>query len=360
MICQLLTETSTKIPGVSGNKPVIMLVNDSHICVKISLYGATVTEVQLPDKIGNFKNIALSLSSPSEYVGGSSYAGATLGPNAGRIRGGELCIGDETYSLSRNDRGSQLHGGIENFSYAVWTVLQTEAGGDKAFVTLGLDAADGLDGYPGNRRISVTYTLDNSNSLTISYRAETDKPTWMNLSNHTYWNLSGDFSKSAADLALQINADSVIYNDTLDLPLDFHAVGNTPFDFRTPRAIREQLAAYPDEGQIAMSRGYNNAYVLRDRTSDGSVPAAVLTDRESGRRVSVFTDYPSLVFYSGGYLDKNITLAGGIPCTPSCAVALEAQEFPDALHLPDVPHPILYPGKLLQRTIRFAFDTVDA
>jgi len=372
---QCFEDSSTENTGTSTDKPFVKLLNDNNISVTISTLGAAITEFSAPDKHGIFKNIALSLFPVSQYVNNTSYAGATLGPNAGRIRGGELSIDRKTYFLTRNEGVNQLHGGFDNFSFARWKISDISRDDNQAALTLEHTAADGLDGYPGERRVSVTYTLDNSNTLTITFQAETDKPTWINLSNHTYWNLSGDFAHSAAGQVLTIHAQSVLYNDARDLPEAFHPVAGTPFDFRTARSVRDQLNAYPDDAQLAQGRGYNNAFLLeRDVQTDAGCPAngirgnaapqtvrpvAVLTDEGSGRRMTISTDYPSLVFYSGGFLGGSITLAGGIPGTPSCALALEAQEIPDALHLPDVPHPIARPGVLWQRTIRFAFDLAE-
>lgn len=347
----------------SANISVVMLVNDNNISVKIMTYGAAIIEFLAPDRHGIFKNIAMSLSPLSQYIRGASYAGATIGPNAGRIRDGHLLLGRDTYTLSQNEGVNQLHGGFYNFSYSLWSIAELAADDSKASLTLELRAQDGLDGYPGERTASVTYALDNSNTLSVTFGAVTDKPTWMNLSNHTYWNPSGDFSHPATGQSLMINAQTVLYNDSENLPFAFHAVDNSPFDFRSLRCIRNQLAAFPGSEQIQKARGYNNAYSL-----DTSGPAAVLYDEESGRRITIDTDYPSLVFYSGGFLDDSITLEGGLPASASCALALEAQEFPDALHLadpmhtpealhiPEVPRPILCPGDTWQRYIRFAFD----
>jgi len=354
----------------------IKLINDNNISVTISTFGAAIVEFSVPDKHGIFKNIALSLTPVSQYRNSTSYAGATLGPNAGRIRGGELIIGQKTYFLTRNDGANQLHGGFDNFSFTQWIVTRLTKNDNEVSLTLEHTAADGLDGYPGERTISVTYTLDNSNALTISFHAVTDKPTWINLSNHTYWNLSGDFAYPATGQNLMIHAQSVLYNDAQDLPVAFHPVEGTPFDFRTARRVRDQLDAYPDDEQIVRAGGYNNAFWLEGDSQPETVQpdagrpaagcrkmplpeAAVLTDEKCGRCMTISTDYPSLVFYSGGFLDDSIMLKGGVPCTPSCALALEAQEFPDALHLPDVPRAIVQPGDVWQRTIRFAFDLAE-
>ncbi len=370
VLFQYIRDNSPENVVISDNDTVIMLQNDNNIRVIILTYGAAILEVRTPDRRGNFKNIALSLASTSHYRKSPSYAGATLGPNAGRIPGGRLPIGDYEYSLTQNDGSNQLHGGYSNFSDNEWHVEQVGKDTDQVWLTLSLTAADGLDGYPGNREISVTYTLNNSNSLTISFRAKSDKPTWMNLSNHTYWNLSGDFTQPATIQFLHIHAEEVLYNDNEHLPMAFHPVDGTPFDFRKSACIENRLEAFPGDQQTSLSRGYNNAFALavaKPRPEPGSGsgsgqvlrPAATLTDPESGRRMTLSTDYPSLVMYSGGFLDESIILAGGAAGSPGCAIALEAQEFPDALHLADVPHPVVYPGEEWRRTIRFTFDLTD-
>jgi len=358
MYIGIIKEIPTGKADSEPDASVIMLANDKGIRISILTRGASILEIRTPDRFGLFKNIAMSLFPYSQYGRGGSCAGATLGPNAGRIRGGELCIESDTHILTQNDGRNQNHGGFDNFSFALWRIVSFEKEDDTVSLTLGHTAVDGREGYPGKRTVTVTYTLDNSNCLTIHYSGLSDKPTWLNLSNHTYWNLTGDFTAPVTGHMLEIASDEVLYNDQEHLPIGLHPVDGSPFDFRTPRIIQNQLDTYPDHPQIRLARGYNNAYSLSGHSSVLKT-AAVLSDAQSGRRITISTDYPSLVFYSGGFLDQDTLLAGGVTASPSCAAAFEAQEFPDALHLPGVPHPILYPGEKWERMISYAFDLIN-
>ena len=326
------------------------LSNSNGISVKILSAGASVAEVRVPDRQGNFTNIAMSLEPLSQYLEGGSYAGAILGPNAGRIRGSSIPIGTRIYDLAANEGSNQLHGGPHNFSHSIWTLenIRKEEGSESAVFTL--TVPDGLDGYPGNREIAVRYRLDEQDALTIFFHAVSDQATWLNLSSHCYWNLTGDFTKSILDHKLLINAGHVAYNNPQNLPFGFYPVDRTPFDFRESRFIRENLHDSYDCGQFAPASGYNHAYDVT-----GSAAAAILNDPGSGRSLKVETDYPALVFYSGGCLGADTILRGGIPASPCCAAALEAQEFPDALHQDGVPHPIVEPQQEWTRYIRYSF-----
>ncbi len=354
MFFQNSTEYSKEFLGMSNKDFSTTLKNTNGISVKILSAGAAITEVRTPDRQGNFTNIAMSLDPVSQYFEGSSYAGAVLGPNAGRIRGSSIPVGTRIYDLAANEGSTQLHGGPHNFSRSIWTLEEVRKEADAESAVYTLNVPDGLDGYPGNREIAAVYRLDNMNALTIAFRAVSDQMTWLNLSNHCYWNLSGDFTRTVLDHTLCIHAGHVAYNNPQNLPFGFYPVERTPFDFRESHSIRENLRDSADSGQFAPACGYNHAYDVT-----GQSPAAMLSDPGSGRTLTVDTDYPSLVFYSGGCLGSDTTLRGGIPASPSCAAALEAQEFPDALHLEGVPHPIVEPHHEWTRFIRYSFGLCE-
>lgn len=330
----------------------LLLVNSHNISVKLITKGASVFEVCAPDKNGEFTNIAMQLARPEQYGGEPGFAGVTLGPSVGRIPGGQLPIGSQTVQLSLNEGDNHLHGGMSNLSQMDWDVLETGSSDDAAWAVLGVTLRDGLDGYPGFRHITVKYTLDNQDALTLAYRAKTDKLSYIVLSNHSYWNLSGNFTRSIQNHRLTVAATRVWHNDSAHLPKRLAAVEHTPFDFRRPAMIGEQMKRYPDDEQLLNARGYNNAYLL-----DGE-PAATLEHPASGRRMVLTTNYPALVFYSGGYLAGSTQLAGGIAASPGCALALEPQEHPVLPNMPRQPLPVLHPGETWQRWIRFAFGVV--
>ena len=307
--------------------------------VDLRLQGAAIDRIFWPDADKSIKNLAL----PSMRE--DDYAGATLGPAAGRLAGAQLPIDGRLLSLGANDGTNTLHGGFHNLSLRQWTLAGSGNGSSAAWAELKCTLPHGLDGFPGHRRFAVRYTLT-GDALTLRYTAETDRPTLISMSNHTYWNLTGDFSADCYDQLLEIRASEVLYNDAAHLPHALRPCGGTAFDFSSPVSLRAAMARaeerssaplYSDGGQLQNARGYNNGFSL----SPGAPFAARLTAPRGGLRMTLTTDQPYLVVYSGGYLP-----------TPGCALALEAQGKPGAVT------PLLQPGKTYHRFIRFAFDYI--
>lgn len=348
-----ITKIDSPFPDCLTNPRLILycLENNSHIRVGLMNFGATVIFVEMPDKKGNIQNIALSFERFQDYSAGGTYAGETLGPVAGRVRNGIFPIEGTNFHLPQNDSGNTLHGGPENLSRSFWDVSETFCESDRAGVIFEQHRSESVDGFPGNRAFSVCYTLTEDNTLRIRYRASTDRTTWINLSSHLYWNLSGDFTVPADSQILRICADQVIFNDEMHLPTSFENVAESPFDFRQPCPVAKAMRRNPLHPQLLNAQGYNNAYLLNQRTGD----AAELTDPESGRTVAIDTDYPSLVFYSGGYLGE----AGFTPdhrkIAASGAYALEAQYLPDAPNFQKEDVPFLKPNETYQKFISFRF-----
>lgn len=340
--------------NIYKDQPIYCLENTGSNCpVQIGLMamGAGIVFVHTPDRHGIIKNIALSLEDYRGYEAGGTYAGATIGPAAGRLRGGILPIGDSVYALPKNDGENTLHGGPNNLGHTLWEVRNTFHNDNESGIVFFQHLHDGQGGFPGERDISVRYALSCDSTLTIQYTAVTDKTTWLNLTNHAYWNLTGDFSKPADSQILQIQADRVYYNDSEHLPVSCEKVSGTPFDFTTPRSVSDAIQSSPDHAQLRNAWGYNNAYLLR-----GESPAAILHEPVNGRRITLTTDYPSLVFYSGGYLGNCGRTAEGQKISASCAYALEAQFLPNAPHLQGRSAPYLKPGNKYQKAIAFHFD----
>jgi aldose 1-epimerase len=328
---------------------VYCLENSHHIRVGLMNFGATVVSVEAPDRMGNIKNIALSLERFEGYSEGGTFAGETLGPVAGRIRDGILPIAGHEYRLPRNESGNTLHSGPENLSRTFWNVTRTFCEDSAAGVVFEQRRLDGEDGFPGDRIFSVCYTLTEENTLQIRYQASTSKTTWINLSSHLYWNLSGNFTAPGDFHLLKIRANRVLFNNGMHLPVSCESVAGTPFDFQRPCSVASAVSRNALHEQLLNARGYNNAFLL----SEGSGSAAELTDPVSGRSLAVETDYPSLVFYSGGYL-------GGAGYTPDrqkiaagSAYALEAQYLPGAPHLQGNDAPFLKPCETYQKFISF-------
>lgn len=334
------------------------------LAVSVMTLGAAIRTVTVRDDNGTVLPIALGFEDPARYQDNPCYAGVTLGPNAGRIRGSALPAGDHCLPLTSNDGPHQLHGGPHSLSGQLWQTESAECRIDSASILLSATQPDGLDGYPGNRVYHARYTLEDTGWLTIEYRAVTDRPTYINMSSHTYWNLSGDFTKSALEQHLTIAANNVCINDPEHLPTDIIPVTGTAFDFTKSRTICTAISAADgiSRAQLDNSNGYNNAYILSKNETYRSLrtarrpqslsSACILTDNPSGRTLKLYTDAPALVLYTGGYIPEGLPLLGGATSTPSCAIALEAQDLPDIMHLLPEYYQLTVPEQPFQRTIR--------
>lgn len=329
------------------------MTTSQGLCVSVMDLGASIFSVLINKKEGAPCPLTLSFSNLKEYETLSCYAGATLAPNAGRIQNAALWVNQRIHRLTKNDGRHQLHGGAHGLSASVWTVQRVSCTLNSAQVVFLAAQPNGLDGYPGNRIYETTYRLEDTNCLTITYRAFTDAPTYINMSNHTYWNLSGDFSVSAPKQELQIFSNCVYLNNQEHLPVTITPVANTAFDFRKSKKISAAVS-------------YNNAYLLekqipfyfpRFAKPVGVLKkACLLRDPKSGRALKMFSDAPALVFYSGSFLPKGAPLIGGGVSSPSCAIALEAQDIPDVMNVLPASYTLTTPQSPFARTIRFQFS----
>ena len=372
-------------PDPRHSYPLYDLISESGLTVSILPLGASIQKISVTDPDGQKLPIALGFPDIQPYKELVCYAGATLGPNAGRIRNACLPILGAEYLLSRNDNGSQLHGGCHNLSSMLWNVDSVTCTDDAASVLLSCEQPNGLDGYPGNRRYQIRYTLTEQGQLTAEQEAWTDRETYVNLSNHTYWNLSGDFEKSALHQELLIHAAQVCVNDENHLPVSLIPVEDTAFDFRKQRSLSSAIGTSSDPvslKQLQIGRGYNQGYLLQKSSTchaaqtatvdtglattafepaasrsaaavPGLTPACILQDPDSKRTVRLLTDAPAVVLYSGGYLPDGLLLLNGQRSVPSCAIALEAQDLPDALHLLPSSCLLTLPEKPFHRIIRY-------
>ncbi len=334
--------------------------------VSVMALGAAIQKVAIRDESGREQPVALAFENMEQYENCICYAGATLGPNAGRIGKAQLPVGTKIYQLSKNDRDNQLHGGVDNLSSRLWDVTSVTAGLESVSILLSITQPDGLDGYPGNRTYHTRYTLEDTNWLTIEYTAVTDVSTYINMSNHTYWNLSGDFSISGLEQEIQVFANNVCINNKEHLPADIIPVAGTVFDFRSPQQLLSQISSAKMpvcKEQLSIGCGYNNAYILNKNQTFRPLrfakrpcelkKACVLLDSRTGRTLKMMTDAPALVLYSGGFIPNGTVLSGGTASSPACAIALEAQDIPDVMHLLPGNYRITTPEHPFYRTIRF-------
>lgn len=323
--------------GVVDGKKVYLytLVNEKGDTVTITNYGGTVTSFVTPDKNGKYSSVIIGFDSLAPYLQHPPYFGALIGRYGNRIGDAKFSLDGTVYHLAANDGKNTLHGGIKGFDKVVWDA--TIPNDTVPSITLKYLSKDGEEGYPGNLNVTVQYILTNDNGLKIEYNAETDKPTPVNLTNHSYFNLSGDVSNSILDETLMIKADSITPVDTTLIPTGkITSVKGTAFDFTTPKEIGKDFAD--------VKGGYDINYVL-NRTDNSLEKAATVSDSISGRTIEVYTTQPGLQFYSGNFLDGKFKNHGNEPLTIHSAFALEAQHFPDSPNQPNFPSTILRPGE---------------
>ncbi|MBY0478251.1 MAG: galactose mutarotase [Chitinophagaceae bacterium] len=330
-------EKITKVAwGEADGKQVDLytLTNANGVQVKITTYGGIVTSWVTPDKDGNKSNVVLGFDSLSGYLAKPPYFGAIIGRYGNRIAKGRFKIDTAIYQLATNNGENHLHGGNKGYDKVVWDATPSDS---TASLTLTYLSKDGEEGYPGNLNITVVYTLTDENELLIEYSAETDKATVVNLTNHSYFNLTGDVNNTILDHQLQINASKYTPVDAGLIPTgELKDVNGTAFDFLQPHKIGERIAAV--EG------GYDHNFVLTRNGSDLEL-VATLSDSVSGRKLEVFTTEPGLQFYSGNFLDGTIKTSDGKSINLHTGLCLETQHFPDSPNKPAFPSTLLKPGE---------------
>jgi aldose 1-epimerase len=323
--------------GETDGKPVDLytLTNKNGDEVKISIYGATVTSWIVADNKKGKSNIVLGFDSLSGYLAKPPYFGATIGRYGNRIANAKFKIDTTTYQLAANNGKNHLHGGNKGYDKVVWDA--TPAADSSASLTLSYLSKDGEEGYPGNLKITVVYTLTDDNELLIDYSAETDKATPVNLTNHSYFNLTGDVNNTILDHELQVNADKYTPVDAGLIPTgELKDVKGTAFDFLQAHKIGERIANV--EG------GYDHNFVLTRKGSDLEL-VATLSDSSTGRKLEVYTTEPGLQFYSGNFLDGTIKSSDGKAIQKHTGLCLETQHFPDSPNQPAFPSTLLKPGE---------------
>lgn len=327
------------------------LKNKNGVVAKVMTYGATLTEMHVPDQDGKQADVVLGFADLDKYLAGHPFFGSTAGRVANRIAKGKFTLDGKEYTLATNNGPNTLHGGIKGFDKQVWEAKQVNSP-DGPGVQFHYVSKDGEEGFPGNLDTTVTYTLTNDNALRISYKATTDKATPVNLTNHSYWNLGGENSGTILDEILYVNADKYTPVDDTQIPTgELKSVKGTPFDFTTPTPIGARI-----EQTGGNPTGYDHNYVLNHAPGQIGL-AARLTDPQSGRVMECWTDQPGVQVYTGNFLDGTLTGIGGKPYVKHAAVCLETQHFPDAINHPDFPSTVLRPGETYQTTTIYKFST---
>ena len=313
------------------------LTNISGIRARITSFGAILVSLEVPDRNGNLADVTLGFDKLDGYLGVHPYFGATVGRYANRIGKAKFTLDGIVYKLAANNGENHLHGGIKGFDKVVWKLEDVGVTNDGAMVKMSYISEDGQEGYPGNLACSVTYTLTKDDRLKISYEAETDKKTVVNLTNHSYFNLAGQGTGDILGHELMLYADKYTVVDAGLIPTgENRNVKGTPMDFTTPMTIGSRISQV--EG------GYDHNYVLNSGGGKLALAAKVY-EPTSGRIMEIYTDQPGIQFYTGNFLDGSITGKGGKVYKKHYGFCLETQHFPDSPNKPAFPSVVLRPGQ---------------
>lgn len=331
----------------------ITLAGRGGMRATILSYGASIQSLLVPDRHGRFADVALGHATLEPYLDRPQYIGSTVGRVANRIAGGRFALDGREYRVPVNNGANSLHGGAEGFDKRNWSELACDA----RSVTLGLVSPDGDQGYPGTLTVTATYALGDDGSLSVDYRATTDRATIVNLSNHAYWNLAGEGDEAGAmGHLLTIPADHYLPTDGGAIPTgEMRAVDGGAFDFRRPAAIGARVRDACDE-QLRFGRGYDHNWVIERAVAAEPRLLARLEEPTCGRVMEVLSNQPGLQFYSGNFLDGTTSGKAGRLYRMGDAVALEPQMFPDTPNRPDFGSLRLEPGETYRNIIVWRFS----
>lgn len=355
MSVQISTSEYGALPDGRSVKRFI-LTNARGVRVTLLEYGAMLAAVELPDRTGRIVDVTHGYDDLAGWLTNSSYFGATVGRFANRIAAGKFSLEGKTYTLATNNTPNgipcHLHGGRVGFNQRFWSGNVTQQSGVEG-VAFSYLSVDGEEGYPGNLAVTVFYGLTDENELTIEFRATTDRTTIINLTNHAYWNLSGDPLQPILGHKVQLEADTMLPVNAGLIPTGERlAVAGTPLDFIQPETVGRRINAANE--QLKLANGYDHCWVLR--SGSGLRRAARVSEPISGRVLELFTDQPGLQFYSGNFLDGTAKGKGGVAYPFRTAFCLEPQRFPDAPNQPSFPSPVLRPGEQYRHTMAYRFS----
>lgn len=323
------------------------LTNSNHIQVKITNYGGIITSIHAPDKDGNIENIVLGFDNLGDYIGQHPYFGALIGRYGNRIENGGFKLNGTEYQLSVNDGDHHLHGGEKGFDKVLWDAEVTEEGSLKLQYT----SEDGEQGYPGRLEVTAMYTLTDENELRLEFEAITDQATPVNLTAHSYFNLTGNPATTILDHELKLYADAYTpVTDDLIPTGEISKVEGTPFDFTNFREIGARIEQVPG--------GYDHNFVAHTEGSGDLSLVAEVREPGTGRSLKVFSTEPGIQFYSGNFLDGTLKNENDVPLEKHSGFCLEPQHFPNSPNEPSFPSTILEPGDIYRAVIVYEFDVI--
>ncbi|WP_430810001.1 MULTISPECIES: aldose epimerase family protein [unclassified Carboxylicivirga] len=350
----IINQESQFIDALNQEIKTVVLQNRKHTQVTVTNYGGIIMSIKTPDRRGNFAEIVLGFDDVQDYLNESyqancPYFGAAIGRYANRIKNGTFSIDDQTYQLSCNNGPNALHGGPKGFHQKIWK-METFKEPKRTGVILTLTSEDMEEGYPGQLHVKMTYTLTFDNELVIDYEAVTDKPTIVNLSNHSYFNLSS-MQHNVLDHQMVLYADKFTPKDENDIPTgEILSVHDSPMDFLLPQKIGERIADVD-------GKGYDHNYVINGVEGDLNMGAR-LVDASTGRFLEFYTTEPGFQLYTGNFLDGSFQ-RDGIKFNENYGICFEAQKFPNSPNEPAFPSAILRPGETYRQTTVYKFGLAE-
>lgn len=340
---------------IDGKQTDLYVLNNKSMQVSITNFGARLVSIKVPDNNKQMVEVLAGFDNLQQYIDTrQSYYGPVVGRFANRIARGRFSLEGKDYALEINNGPNHLHGGSGGFQNRVWEAVQVS----NSILELNYFSKDGEEGYPGNMPVKVTYTLSEDASLKITYEAETDKTTIINLTNHAYFNLNGQSSGSVLDHLMQIHADYYTPIDETSIPYEkIELVAGTPFDFREAHPIGARIAN--DDEQLKNGSGYDHNFVLNKEKEGQLAPAAKATGNISGIQLEVLTTEPGMQFYTGNFMTGKNKMSEGAPDEKRTAFCLETQHFPDSPNHPNFPSVVLKAGEQFRSETIFRFSVSE-
>lgn len=329
------------------------LQSEGGLTLQVTNFGGRVVSLWAPDRAGNYADVVLGHNTIADYLEpvGERFLGAIVGRYANRIANGQFTIDGENYQLPINNNGQTLHGGLHGLDRVVWNVEQVS----NNQLSLSYTSPDGDEGFPGELTIHMTYTVTPENEFKITYKATTDKPTVVNLSHHSFFNLKGEGEGLITDHLLTIPADYIVPVNEVQIPTgELMPVAGTPFDFRELTAIGSRIDL--EEEQLQLGGGYDHCWVINRERGEGVVLNARVEEPSTGRVLEVYSDQPGIQFYSGNSFDGTGAGKNGKPHLPRASFALETQHFPDSPNQPNFPSTRLNPGEVYTQECIYKFS----